>query len=64
MEIATYIAVGLLAIIVLVAFRNRQYLKDLMQSMDEILQDSRDDVPFPKEVATNLTELQEERSPR
>jgi len=64
MEIAAYIAVGLMVIIVLVAFRNRKYLKDLMQSMDEILQDSRDDVPFPKEVATNLAELQEEREPR
>lgn len=53
METAIYIGVGLLVIVVLLALRNRSYLKDLMASMDEVLGDA-DDVAFPKEIPEDM----------
>lgn len=60
MEIAIYIGVGLLVIIVLLALRNRSYLKDLMAAMDEALGDA-DDVAFPKEIPSDIIDATRQR---
>jgi len=60
MEIALYIGAGLLVIIILLALRNRSYLKDLMASMDEVLGDA-DDVAFPKEIPEDIIQQTRQR---